>query len=70
MSNILEYRGFRARIDFSADDNLFVGRLTGIRDIVTFHASTVEDIHRVMEESVDFHIEVSRSVSTLEIEAL
>ena len=58
MNNTLTYRGCTAKIEFSADDNVFFGRLIGIDDIVTFHAETVEELKDSMRESVDFYIEV------------
>ncbi|MFN0277949.1 MAG: type II toxin-antitoxin system HicB family antitoxin [Pyrinomonadaceae bacterium] len=62
MNNILEYKGFKAKIEFSADDNVFFGRLIGIEDIVSFHAETVKQLRKVFRESVDFHIEVCEKV--------
>ena len=58
MNNTLEYKGFRSKIEYSADDNLFVGRLIGIRDIVTFHGETVSELRKEMQETVDFYIDV------------
>ncbi len=58
MNNTLTYKGFSAKIEFSADDNVFFGRLSGIRDIVTFHGETVEELKESMRESVDFYVEV------------
>jgi predicted HicB family RNase H-like nuclease len=58
MNNTLEYKGFRSRIDYSADDNLFVGRLIGIKDIVTFHGKTVNELRREMAATVDFYLDV------------
>lgn len=58
MNNTLTYKGFTAKIEFSADDNVFVGRLIGIDDIVAFHGETVEELKDSMRESVDFYIEV------------
>jgi len=58
MNNTLNYKGFTARVEFSADDNLLVGRLIGIDDIVTFHGDTVDELKFSMRESVDFYIEV------------
>jgi predicted HicB family RNase H-like nuclease len=54
----MSYKGFTAKIEFSADDNLFVGRLVGIDDIVMFDAETVEGLTKAFEDAVDFHIEV------------
>ncbi len=58
MNNTIEYKGFRSRIEYSADDNLFVGRLIGIKDIVTFHGETVTELRQEMEATVDFYLEV------------
>ncbi len=57
MSN-LEYKGFKAKVEFSADDDVFFGRLIGIRDIVTFEGQTVDQLKESFKEAVDFHIEV------------
>ncbi len=57
MNNTLNYKGFVARIEFSADDNIFFGRVLGIDDIVTFHAETVNELNNEMKETVDFYLE-------------
>ena len=57
MNNNLSYKGFTARIEFSADDNVFVGRLVGIDDIVVFDGETVDALKQSMKDSVDFYIE-------------
>lgn len=58
MNNLMNYKGFTAKVEFSADDNVFVGRLIGIDDIVMFEAETVDELKRAFEEAVNFHIEV------------
>lgn len=58
MNNLMTYKGFTAKIEFSADDKVFFGRLLGIDDIVTFEAETVETLTESFHEAVDFHIEV------------
>lgn len=57
MNNKLTYKGFTAKIEFSADDNVFFGRLLGTKDIVGFHGETVEELKDAMRQSVDFYIE-------------
>ena len=57
MNNKLTYKGFTAKVEFSADDNVFFGRLLGMRDIVAFHGETVEELKDSMRETVDFYIE-------------
>jgi predicted HicB family RNase H-like nuclease len=60
MNNILNYKGHKAKIEFSADDNVFVGRLLGVNDIVVFDAETVEGLKDSMRQSVDFYIEACK----------
>lgn len=58
MSDLMEYKGFKARVEYSADDEVFFGRLIGIEDIVTFEGKTVRELKKAMKEMVEFHIEV------------
>jgi predicted HicB family RNase H-like nuclease len=56
MSNSMSYRGYMARIEYDADDELFFGRLAGIRDGVSFHGDTVADLKAAFREAVDDYI--------------
>jgi predicted HicB family RNase H-like nuclease len=58
MNKHLSYRGFKAQVEFSADDNVFWGRLIGIKDEVTFEGETVSGLKRAFKDAVDFHIEL------------
>lgn len=55
--NALTYKGFLARIEFDADDELFVGRLAGINDVIGFHADTAVGLRLAFEEAVDDYID-------------
>jgi predicted HicB family RNase H-like nuclease len=44
MKNALTYKGYAARIEFDAEDRIFFGRILGIRDIVTFHGASVDEL--------------------------
>ncbi len=54
----MEYKEFKARVQYSPDDEVFFGRLIGIDDIVTFEGRTVRELKKAMKEAVEFHIEV------------
>ena len=57
MSNILDHRGYRARVEFDAEDGLYFGRIARIRDGVSFHAETVPALVGAFHEAVDDYIE-------------
>lgn len=62
MKNAMTYKGYTARIEFDYRDNLLVGRLLGIHDLVSFHADTVIELHAAFEEAVDDYLETCEKV--------
>ena len=53
----MRYRGYPARIEYSDEDGCFVGRVAGIRDIITFHGQSVGEVREAFEEAVEFYLE-------------
>jgi predicted HicB family RNase H-like nuclease len=60
--NIMTYKGYAARIEFDAEDEIFFGRLAGIDDVIGFHADTVSELKTAFHESVDDYIETCRKI--------
>jgi predicted HicB family RNase H-like nuclease len=52
----MTYQGYLARIEYSAEDRLFVGHLAGIRDMIGFHAGTVDELEAAFHEAVDDYL--------------
>lgn len=50
------YKEYTAQIVYSEEDNCFIGDLVGIRDIVSFHGDSLEEIRDAFEESVDDYL--------------
>lgn len=55
--NAMTYKGYAARIEYDNEDHIFVGRLTGIRDIVSFHGVSVAELEQAFRESVDDYLD-------------
>ncbi|AMD93819.1 type II toxin-antitoxin system HicB family antitoxin [Desulfomicrobium orale] len=55
--NVMMYKNYTAAIEYSEEDGCLIGRLQGIRDIVSFHGDSVEAIRAAFEEAVDFYLE-------------
>lgn len=53
----MSYKGYAAHIGYSDEDELFVGRIVGIRDIITFHGESVDELRGAFQEAVDFYLE-------------
>jgi predicted HicB family RNase H-like nuclease len=41
--NVLTYKRYSARVEFNAENGLFVGQIAGINDIVDFHGISVDE---------------------------
>lgn len=53
---MMKYKGYVARVEFDDEDLIFVGRVAGIRDIVTFHGTSVAELEQAFHEVVDDYL--------------
>jgi len=60
MSDTLTYKGYRADVQFSADDECFFGIVSGVKDTITFEGQSVKELKRAFRESVDFYLDMCR----------
>ncbi|HBL27381.1 MAG TPA: toxin-antitoxin system HicB family antitoxin [Acidobacteria bacterium] len=54
--NSMSYKGYTARVEFDERDGIFVGRLLGIRSIISFHGETVAELRAEMASAVDDYL--------------
>jgi len=52
----MTYKDYAARVEFDAEDHIFVGHIIGIRDIVSFHGETVSKLENSFQEAVDGYL--------------
>ena len=55
--NTMTYKGYAARIEYSDEDECFVGHIAGILDVVGFHGDNVEELRMAFHEAVDDYLE-------------
>lgn len=53
----MSYKGYKAVISYSAEDECLIGHIAGIRDIVGFHGESVKEVRDAFREAVDFYLE-------------
>lgn len=56
MRKPMMHKGYSAWIEYSDEDGCFVGRVAGIRDMITFHGESVQEVRLAFEEAVDFYL--------------
>ncbi len=62
MSQLLEYKGYHTAMKYDAEDDILVGRLIGITDIVAFHAKDIEAFKMNFYRAVDEYVEYCKEV--------
>jgi predicted HicB family RNase H-like nuclease len=50
------YKNYKALVAFDPDDEIFIGRIVGINDVVGFHATTVKALKTAFHEAVDDYL--------------
>lgn len=50
--NTMTHKDYTARVEYDERDNIFVGRILGIRSIISFHGQTVAELRSEFEHAV------------------
>jgi predicted HicB family RNase H-like nuclease len=56
MKNTMTYRGYVASLEFDQSDNILVGRVLDIDDLISFHGESVSGFTQAFHEAVDEYI--------------
>lgn len=62
--NTMSYQGYSARIEFDDRDSIFVGRVLGVRTMISFHGETVAELRSEFESAVDDYIRECKEQGT------
>lgn len=54
--NILEYKGYYTKIEYSAEDRVLYGKIEGIRDLVNFESDNIEGVEQEFRSAVDDYL--------------
>jgi predicted HicB family RNase H-like nuclease len=52
----MEYKGYRANVRFSDEDDAFLGKVVGIRAQIVFHGTSVRELRRNFRAVVDNYL--------------
>lgn len=58
MNKMMEYKGYHAKVEFDAEDEIFVGEVYGITDSLNFHGSSVAELDEMFHQSIDNYLEM------------
>jgi len=53
---MMQYKGYSGRVEYDDEAEIFHGEVIGLRDVITFQGTTVDEIKQAFKESVDDYI--------------
>jgi len=60
MNDVLTYKGFIGSVRFSAQDDVFFGKVEGVNDLITFEGDSVKELKSAFCYVIDEHIKDSK----------
>jgi predicted HicB family RNase H-like nuclease len=51
--NTMTHKGYTARIEYDERDNIFVGRVLGLRTMISFHGDNVDQLRREFKAAIE-----------------
>lgn len=62
MSNVLQYKDYLAAIEFSAEDEVFYGKILGIDDLVNFEGASVKELKKAFQDAVEDYLDTCKEL--------
>ncbi len=53
----MTHKGYKTRTEFDAEDQIFFGRVIGIRDGIRFHADDMPRLQAAFHEAIDDYLD-------------
>ena len=54
--NVMTYKNYPARVEYSDEDGCFIGRIAGISDVVGFHGDSVKALRKAFRDAVEDYL--------------
>ncbi len=61
MKNLIEYKGYVGSVEFSQEDELFYGKVQGIRALISYEGTNAAELIEDFHEAVDDYLELCQA---------
>ena len=52
----MKYKDYEAVIRFDEEDQVLHGRVLNVRDVISFHGESIEEVRQAFEEAIDDYL--------------
>ena len=53
---MMKYKGYFGEVTYDADAKIFHGEVLGLKDVITFQGTTVDNLEKAFRESIDDYV--------------
>ena len=64
MNNIMQYKGYIGSVEFSEEDEVFYGKVLGIRSLISYEGTTAQELIADFHDAVDDYISKCKENNT------
>ena len=58
MKDVIAYKNYIGSVHYSAEDEIFFGKIEGINDLISFEGSSVAELKDFFKDAVEDYIEI------------
>lgn len=62
MTGMMEYKGYHAKVEYSPEDETFIGKVFGIADTLVFDGQSIEELQTMFHASIDDYLKLCREI--------
>jgi predicted HicB family RNase H-like nuclease len=59
---VLRYKGYRGRVEFDDEAEIFHGEVSGLRDVVTFEGRSGKELKKAFRDSIEEYLEFCKEL--------
>lgn len=63
MKETIKYKKYIGSVDFSQEDNLYYGKIQGIKDLVTYEGKSISELNIAFKEAVEDYEELCELIT-------
>ena len=54
---MMRYKGYIGEVNYDSESKLFHGEVIGLKDVITFQGTSVDDLEKAFRDSIDDYLE-------------
>ena len=62
MGKLMEYKGYHAIVEYSDEDEVFIGKVFGLADVILFDGESISELKNSFQDAVDDYLSLCEEI--------